>query len=93
MLEIGKEWRIKRLDDRNLAVEHLETVVGRDKVERTDWVHKGYHGHLKSAAKQVLRDATKRAVGGDERVTLQQVVERIDEAERNVVEAVRDRVL
>ena len=93
MLQIGKEWRIRRFHDRCLAVEHLETVVNRrDKTERLDWVRKGYHGHLKSAVRQVLRQATKRAVGRDERVSLEQLIERIDEAERNIIEAVMARV-
>lgn len=89
MLQIGKEWRIRELDDRNLIVERLETVIShKDKTTRLDWVHKGYHGNLKSAVKKVLRDATKRAVGHEERVALEQLVERIEEAERNIVEAV-----
>lgn len=92
MLQIGKEWRIRELDDRNLIVERLETVIShKDKTTRLDWVNKGYHGSLKSAVKKVLRDATKRAVGRDERVSLEQLIERIDEAERNIIQAVMAR--
>lgn len=92
MLQIGKEWRIRELDDRNLIVECLETVINhKDKATRLDWVRKGYHGHLKSAVRQVLRQATKRAVGRDERVSLEQLIERIDEAERNIIQAVMAR--
>lgn len=93
MLQIGKEWRIRRFDDRCLAVEHLETVVNRrDKTERLDWVLKGYHGHLRSAVRHVLRDAACDAVGDGERVSLEHLIEKFDEVERNIVEAVTVRV-
>lgn len=89
MIEIGKEWRIVIVDERNVAVERLETVVSRqDKTKRKDWVRKGYHGNLKTAALQVLNDATRRAIGGQDRITLQDLIQCVREAELEIVRAV-----
>ena len=75
MLVLGKRYRIDRFDRYQLTVEKL--VDGRPPYRRTladgtvkdcggkpTWQHNGFHPTLADAARCVLRDAQRDAVGG-----------------------------
>lgn len=56
MLYINEKVRIRKIDSRNLMVEHLKDVIDKKtKEEKQEWVFGGYYFDLENAIKGVMK--------------------------------------
>lgn len=57
MIQVSDRVRISRLDDRNVIVETLDTIVNRKtKEESQKWNLKGYYGNVRMALGSILKN-------------------------------------
>lgn len=57
MIQVTDKIRISRLDDRNVIIETLDTVVNREtKEEYQKWNLKGYYGNVRVAIGSILKN-------------------------------------
>ena len=57
MIQVTDKIRISRLDDRNVIIETLDTVVNRKtKEESQKWNLKGYYGNVRVALGSILKN-------------------------------------
>lgn len=88
MIQINDKIRIVRFDKLNLELqEYRKKVDPKTKTERYDWCRVGYYGDLKSAINGVLRYCLME-LATEDISTLSQLIERIDEIDRELKKAV-----
>ena len=87
MIQITDKIRITRLDKLNLQLETLEPVNKKDGTVAYEWKWNGYYGDLKSAIGGVLKHCIMELATEDIK-TLSELVERIDNIEKELKKAV-----
>lgn len=88
MLQINEKLRIRKLDDKNLVIEELKTINSEKKGIHDEWRWCGYYGNLKTALSGVLKKLL--FDGVEEELTIQNVINRIDDAEYKIIKAMRE---
>ena len=88
MIQINDKIRIIRLDEKNLQLEEYRKVINKKtKEERFEWCWLGYYGDLKSAINGVLKHCLME-LATEEISTLSELVERIDNIDKELKKAV-----
>ena len=87
MIQINDKIRITKLDKINLQLEVLEPVNKKDGSVANEWKWNGYYGDLKSAIGGVLKHFLME-LADEEISTLSQLIERIDNIDKELKKAV-----
>ena len=88
MIQINEKIRIVRFDKLNLELqEYRKKVDPKTKTERYDWCRVGYYGDLKSAIGGVLKYLLME-LSNEEITTLSELIERIDNIDKELKKAV-----
>ena len=84
MIKVSENIRIVRTDEKNLQIEEYRKVINKKtKEERYEWCWLGYYGDLRTAIGGVLKHCLM-SLADEEITTLSQLIERIDEVEKEL---------
>ena len=101
VINLGDEYRIVILDDKNYKLERWQNTRRRvkkvdkngkeytEKVDEMSWQNKGYHGTLKSLIFSMMEEKVKSTEG---EVTVQDLIDTIDRFSKQILESLEVKV-
>lgn len=90
MLQITDTIRIRKFDERNLVTERYEKFQKKDGTWAWEWRAHGYHSTLEGAVRSLFCKATIDAVGDEDAVDLELLLQRFEEARHAIIRAASD---